>query len=149
MNIYIYGRESFKKEISKVLAKDSIKDKLSEVAELNELFGKIIKVDTAKELKDIIELNSDSIFLIDSQRLIDNNFLTKYLKFLNPKDGIEKDFLEQHEIAIKVELDDVASITQYILNRLETYNINEITKINEMREDDIVSALSQIHEKEI
>ncbi|MCK5110883.1 MAG: hypothetical protein KAQ94_05125 [Arcobacteraceae bacterium] len=149
MNIYIYGRESFKKEISKVLAKDSIKDKLNEVAELNELFGKIIEVDTAEELKNIIELNSDSIFLIDSQRLIDNNFLTKYLKFLNPKDGIEKDFLEQHEIAIKVELDDVASIAQYILNRLETYNINEITKINEMREDDIVSALSQIHEKEI
>ena len=44
MNIYIYGSESFKKEISKVLVKDSIKDKLSEIAELNELFGKNISI---------------------------------------------------------------------------------------------------------
>lgn len=148
MNIYIYGDKSFEKEISIVLAKSSISDKLDEIASANELYGKIIKVTNIIELKNNIEENRDSIFLIGSNKIIVKNFLTKIFSFLNPKDGIEKEFLEKYEIAIKVEVDDVASIAQYILNRLETYNINEITQIDEIRENDIVSALSEIEEKE-
>ncbi len=149
MNIYIYGSNSFQKEISKVLATTSIRDKLNEISDMDENFGDIIRVNTVVELKDTIETNLNSIFLIDREKIIKNNIFTKKLTFLNPKDGIEEEFLEKYEIAIKVELDDVASIAQYILNRLETYNINEITKIDEIREPDIVLALEEIDVKGI
>ncbi len=144
MNIYIYGSKSFQKEISKVLAITTIQDKLDEISEVHEDFGNIIRVNGVNELKNLIERYSKSIFLIDRERIIKDNILTQKLTFLNPKDGIEESFLEEHEIAIKVELDDVASIAQYILSKLETYNINEITKIDEMRELDVVLALQEI-----
>jgi len=144
LNIYIYGDKSFKNEISKVLAKSSIQDKLNEIAQSDEHFGKIIKIENVKKLKEIIESHKDSIFLIDDKKIIYDNILTKNMKFLNPKDGIRKDFLEKYEIAIAVEVNDVPSITQYILDRLELYNINEITTIDEIREEDILLALSNI-----
>ncbi len=144
MNIYIYGSNSFQKEISKVLAVASIRDKLDEISDVNEDFGNIIRINAINELKNTIEEEPDSIFLIDRELIIKNNIFTKKLKFLNPKNGIEEEFLEKNEISIKVELNDVAKITQYILNRLETYNTNEITKIDEIREPDIVTALEKI-----
>ncbi len=149
MNIYVYGSNSFKKEISKVLATTSIENKLREIADMDEDFGNIIRVNSVIELKNVIETDLNSIFLIDREKIIKNNIFTQKLKFINPKDGIEEEFLEKHEIAIKVELGDVASIAQYILNRLETYNIDEITQIDEIREPDIVHALENIDEKGI
>jgi len=144
LNIYIYGNESFKKDITDVLARDSIEEKLDEISLADEDFGRIVKINNLKELKSIIEIYPESIFLIDNKKIIINNIITKFLKFLNPKDGIEKDFLEEHEMAISVELHDVATIAQYVLSKLETYNINEITTIEEIREDDIVSALTHV-----
>lgn len=147
LNIYIYGSKLFQTEISMVLSRDSIIEKLDEINETNELFGHIITVNTREDLQSIIELNSDNIFLIDHQRIISDNFFIKKIKFLNadPEYGIEESFLEKYEIAIKVELNDVASMAQYILNRLETYNISEITQIEEIREADIISALLTIN----
>ena len=147
MNIYIYGSDKFKNDMSKVLSKNSIKDKLSEISQADESFGKIIKVATAKELRDIIEEYSHSIFLIDHTRIVYDSFWTNIFSFLKPKDGIKQKFLEKHEIAIKVEYEDVATIAQCILDRLETYNINEITRIEDIREDDIISVLENINNK--
>jgi hypothetical protein len=145
MNIYIYGDKLFKKEISKVLEKQTITDKLDEIAQSSdELMGQIITINTLKELKKSIENEPQSIFLIDNKKIIYDNIFTKTMKFLNPKDGIKKSFLEKYEIAITVELNDVATITQYILNRLDTYKAEEITQIDQIREKDIVSALSNI-----
>ena len=145
MNIYIYGSNSFQKEISKVLAISSIQDKLDEISEVHEDIGNIIRVNGVNELKKFIIQYPKSIFLIDKEKIIQDNILTQKLTFLNPKDGIKESFLEENEISIKVELDDVAGIAQYILSKLETYNINEITQINEMRELDVVLALQEIN----
>jgi hypothetical protein len=144
MNIYIYGNKTFKDEISKVLSKRTIKEKLNEIALCDELYGKTIEIHTVKKLESVIELNPNSIFLIDNKKVIQDNMFTKFFKFLTPKNGIKQNILDKYEIAIKVELDDVASITQYILDRLETYNINEITHIDDIRGDDTVSVLSDI-----
>jgi len=145
MNIYIYGDKLFIKEISKVLEKQSIIDKLDEIAQTDDLLGQIIEIRKLRELKDTIEFEPNNIFLIDNKKIIqDDNIIFKTIKFLNPKDGIEKSFLDMHELAITVELNDVASISQYILDRLDTYKLDEITQLEEIRLNDMATAVSEI-----
>jgi hypothetical protein len=142
LNIYIYGGNSYKKEIFKVLSKGSIQDKLSEIAELNDNSGKTIIVEQIDELKKIISNDDDNIFLIDNKKIISNDIFSKIFKFLDPKDGISKQYLEQHNTTIELKSSDAMNIVKYILDRLEVYNAKEITRIEEMRENDLLDALS-------
>jgi hypothetical protein len=142
LNIYIYGGNSYKKEILKVLSRGSIQDKLDEIAKLNDNSGKVIIVEKVDELKNIIADDDDNIFLIDDQKIITDDIFSKILKFLNPKDGINKKYLEKHNTTIELKSSDAMSIVKYILDRLELYNAKEITRIEEMREEDLLEALS-------
>ena len=111
LNIYIFGDESFKKQISKILEKSGIKYRLGEL-------GTITEVDTVGFLKDAILSNPKDIYLIDHAKIIVKNFLSTKIKFLNPKDGIEKTFLEDHGIG-DLSVDDVKDISKHILKKLE------------------------------
>ncbi|MFA9374228.1 MAG: hypothetical protein ACERKK_08725, partial [Poseidonibacter sp.] len=91
MNIYIYGNNSFKKEIHETLEHANIKFKLgdSKIQDLSEL----------EDLKNAIQKNPKDIYLIDDEKIIKNNLLTQKMKFLLPKDGIEQEFLFDNGIA--------------------------------------------------
>jgi len=142
LNIYIYGGNSYKKKILKVLSSSSVQDKLNEIAQLNDSSGNIITIEKKDELKDIISSDNDNIFLIDNQKIITDDIFSKIFKFLAPKDSIKKSFLKKYDTTVQLKSSDAMIIVRYILDRLEVYNAKEITKIEEMREDDLLEALS-------
>jgi len=92
LNIYIYGNQSFKKEILETLEHSNIKFKLdtdTSIKEINKL----------SELKQTIRTYPKEIYLIDDEKIIKKNSLNKKLKFFIPKDGIEEEFLLDNGIA--------------------------------------------------
>jgi len=111
VNIYIYGSTNFNNEIHKILDRGNIRFKIED--------GEITDISTLQELKNLILEDPYQIFLIDENKIIEDDFISKYLKFLVPKDGIEKSFLDHHGIG------DISSrtyndLTIYIEKRLET-----------------------------
>ena len=109
MNIYIYGNNGFKKEIHQTLEHANIKFKLDE--------DSIIKdITSLDELKQVIQENPNDIYLIDDEKIIKKNGLSKKIKFLTPKDGIEEEFLLDNGIA-DLSVDSLAEIPKYILQK--------------------------------
>lgn len=111
MNIYIYGSTTFNNEIHKILDHGNIRFKIED--------GEITDVASLQYLKDLIVQDPYQIFLIDENKIIEDDFVSKYLKFLVPKDGIEKSFLDHHGIG------DISSrkyddLIIYLEKRLET-----------------------------
>jgi hypothetical protein len=136
LNIYIYGANSFKKQISKVLDTVSIKQRLNKTSSINTL-------NALELLKEAILLNPKDIFLIDHDKIIYNNILTNNIKLLNPKDGIEKDFLEENGIG-DISIDDISDISKHIIKKLDFINnkenvldIEEIEKIDDTRDIEV------------
>ena len=84
MKIYIYGNQSFKKEIHETLDHSNIKFKLDNNTVIEE-------IESLEKLKTTIENNPKDIYLIDDEKIIKKNSLNKKLKFLTPKDGIEEE----------------------------------------------------------
>ena len=164
MNIYIYGTNSFKKQISKVLDTASIKQRLGKASS-------IITLDALELLEEAILLNPKDIFLIDSDKIIYNNILTNNIKLLNPKDGIEKDFLEENGIG-DISIDDISDISKHIIKKLDSINnientsdvesyveveeideqpienkgknMEQLTQLDDINEVDILDALSHV-----
>jgi len=110
LNIYIYGNNSFKKEIHETLEHANIKFKLGD--------SEIHNLDKLQELKEAIKNNPKDIYLIDDEKIIKNNLLTQKIKFLSPKDGIEQDFLFDNGIA-DISVDSLSQIPEYILEQYE------------------------------
>jgi len=164
LNIYIYGTNSFKKQISKVLDTASIKQRLGKASS-------IITLDALELLEEAILLNPKDIFLIDSDKIIYNNILTNNIKLLNPKDGIEKDFLEENGIG-DISIDDISDISKHIIKKLDSINnientsdvesyveveeideqpienkgknMEQLTQLDDINEVDILDALSHV-----
>jgi hypothetical protein len=111
LNIYIYGNNSFKKEIHETLEHANIKFKLDSDS-------KIENITSLDLLKSTIEANPNDIYLIDDEKIIKKNAITQKIKFLIPKDGIEEEFLLDNGIA-DVSLDSLKDIPKYILKRHE------------------------------
>lgn len=107
MNIYIYGNQSFKKEIHKTLDHSNIKFKIE-----GDIFIK--EIDTSSELKDIIKNNPRDIYLIDDEKIIKKGSL----KLFKPKDGIEQEFLSDSGIS-DLSVDSLKEIPKYILKKHE------------------------------
>ena len=134
MNIYIYGSTSFNNEIHKVLDHGNIRFKIED--------GDVIDVTTLQYLKELIIEDPYQIFLIDENAIIEDDFISKYLKFLIPKNGIKKSFLDHYGIG------DISQRTYndlliYIEKRLETAikkpmatEINSVEDIFEAFEDE-------------
>lgn len=109
MNIFIYGNSGFKKEIHETLEHANIKFKLDDnsvIKDINEL----------EELKLIIQENPNDIYLIDDEKIIKKNAITKKIKFLVPKDGIEEEFLLDNGIA-DLSVDSLKEIPKYIIQK--------------------------------
>lgn len=123
MNIYIYGSQSFKKEIHQTLEHANIRFKL----DANTL---IKEIENLNELKEIIKNNPNDIYLIDDSKIIKKNSFNKKLKFLTPKDGIDEDFLLDSGIA-DLSIDSLNEIPKYILKKYEEEKINEPVNFQE------------------
>lgn len=117
MNIYIYGSQSFKKEIHQTLEHVNIRFKLGDNTLINDIAN-------LKELKEIIKNNPNDIYLIDDTKIIKKNSLNKKLKFLAPKDGIDEEILLDSGIA-DLSIDSVNEIPRYILKKYEEIKLNE------------------------
>lgn len=111
MNIYIYGSTSFNNEIHKVLDHGNIRFKIED--------GAVINVTTLQYLKELIIEDPYQIFLIDENLIIEDDFIAKYLKFLIPKNGIKKSFLDHHGIG-DISQRTYSDLLIYIEKRLET-----------------------------
>ncbi len=130
MNIYIYGGNNFRNEIHKVLDHGNIRLKIDG--------GEVIDIIPLQKLKDKIEEDPTQIFLIDQDKIIEDDFITKNLKFLIPKDGIPKKFLDDHGIG-DISVREFKDLIVYIEKRLEAMEnfkpkikAEEITSIEEM-----------------
>ncbi|AXX94042.1 hypothetical protein [Arcobacter ellisii] len=111
MNIYIYGNQSFKKEIIETLEHSNIKFKLDGNSYIKE-------IDSLKELKETIKNNPKDIYLIDDEKIIKKNSLNKKIKFLTPKDAIDEEFLLDSGIA-DLSINSLKEIPKYILKKYE------------------------------
>ncbi|MBD3840578.1 MAG: hypothetical protein IE909_01620 [Campylobacterales bacterium] len=110
MDIYIYGSEPYKKKVHDALNLGNIRFKIDD--------GEIIDVSYLDDLKDLIQNKGDQIFLIDQSKVIEDDFVKKYLKFLIPKDGIEKKFLDKHGLG-DISLREYSDLCLYIERRME------------------------------
>lgn len=137
LNIYIYGDLSFKMNIHKILDRGNIRFKIDN--------GEIIDVEYLYKLEELIEENPTQIFIIDQNKVIENDLFSKLFKFLIPKDGITKKFLDHHGIG-DISIRTYEDLLIYIEKRLEAIEnakpkAHEITSIEEMLEDDMLDAL--------
>lgn len=124
MIIYIYGSDSFKKEIHDVLQHSNIKFRLDEHGEIRDL-------KTLEELKEAIEENPNNIYLIDDSKIIKKNSLNQKIKFLKPKDGIEQEYLLDNGIG-DLSVDSIDELSKHIIRKLEAViHENESTMIQE------------------
>ena len=132
MNIYIYGNNSFKKEIHETLEHSNTKFKLDESTLIKE-------IDDLSQLKQTIKNNPKDIYLIDDERIIKKNSLNKKIKFFTPKDGIEEEFLLDSGIS-DLSINSLSEIPKYILRKYDeekkmNSNIQEELSNNSIDDD--------------
>lgn len=112
MIIYIYGSDDFKKDIHELLEHSNIKFRLGEN-------GDVIDLITLEDLKSAIQDNPDNIYLIDDSKIIKKNSLNNKFKFLQPKDGIEQEYLLDNGIG-DISVDSIEELSKHIKNKLDT-----------------------------
>ncbi|PLY06478.1 MAG: hypothetical protein C0625_08970 [Arcobacter sp.] len=137
MVIYIYGSESFKKDIHALLNHSNIKFRLDE-------HGEIIDLKNLDELKEAIEDNHNNIYLIDDAKIIKKNSLNQKIKFLKPKDGIEQEYLLDNGIG-DISVDSIEELSKHIIKKLESL-IHE-KESNEIQES-IVEIVEDAYEQD-
>ena len=131
MNIYIYGNQSFKKEIHETLDHSNIKFKLDSNTLVTEL-------SSLSDLKKAIKNNPKDVYIIDDEKIIKKNSLNNKIKFLAPKDGIEEEFLLDSGIA-DLSIDSLKEIPKYILRKYEEQKSleDENSKVKESDDESI------------
>ena len=135
MNIYIYGNQSFKKEIHETLDHSNIKFKI-------ESDSSVIEINSVDILKNTISNDPNAIYLIDDEKIIKKNSLNQKLKFLTPKDGIEEDFLLDSGIA-DLSIDSLKEIPKYILKKYE-----EQKNLESGIQESIIDIVDEAYEKD-
>lgn len=139
MNIYIYGGLTFKMEVHKILDHGNIRFKIGD--------GEIVDVEYLYNLEELIEKDPTQVFIIDQNKVIINDLLSKIFKFLIPKDGITKKYLDHHgigDISIRT-YQDLIILIEKRLEAIENSKpkAHEITSIDDMLEDDTLEALNK------
>ncbi|WP_421715374.1 hypothetical protein [Arcobacter arenosus] len=137
MIIYIYGSESFTKEIKELLNHSNIKFRLDENGEIKEL-------KTLESLKNAIEDNPKNIYLIDDSKIIKKNTLNQKINFFKPKDGIEQEYLLDHGIG-DISVDSMEELSKHIIKKLETEAF--VQESNDIQ-DSIVEIVEDAYEKD-
>jgi hypothetical protein len=118
--IYIYGDKKFKKKINTLLFQSDVKDNIQDI-------------NTLSILKSTIKESPSNIFLIDHNKIIDNSKLINKINFFKPKDGIEKDFLDQYGVG-DICFNSMNGFVQYIVSRLNTTHVVSSNDTNNMEE---------------
>ncbi|MFA6740068.1 MAG: hypothetical protein WCR78_01140 [Arcobacteraceae bacterium] len=134
MKIYIYGNQSFKKEIHETLEHSNIKFKLDNNTVIEE-------ISSLEKLKRTIENNPNDIYLIDDEKIIKKNSLNKKIKFLTPKDGIEEEYLLDSGIA-DLTIDSLKELPKYIIRKYEELKLLEPEiEVEEEKVEEIKSSI--------
>lgn len=136
MIIYIYGSDTFRKDIQQLLKHSNIKFRLDDNGEIKEL-------KTLDELKDAIDDNPNNIYLIDDDKIIKKNSLNQKIKFLQAKDAIEQEYLLDHGIG-DISVNSIDELSKHIIKKLEA-TISE-KESNEIQ-DSIVEIVEDAYEK--
>ena len=131
MNIFIYGGNAFRNEIHKILDHGNIRFKIDD--------GEVIDIVPLRTLIEKIKEDPTQIFIIDQNKVIEDGFIKKYLKFLVPKDAIKKETLDEFGIG-DISIREYKDILLHIEKRIESLSnkpklkADEITTIDEMFE---------------
>lgn len=136
MIIYIYGSDSFKKDIHSMLKHSNIKFRLDNHGEIKELSA-------LEELKNAIKDNPNDIYLIDDAKIIKKNSLNQKIKFLKPKDGIEQEYLLDHGIG-DISVDSIDELAKHIIKKLE--EVVHEKEVNDIQ-DSIVEIVEDAYEQ--
>jgi acyl carrier protein len=127
VNIYIYGNIQFTNEVHKILDHGNIRFKIED--------GEIEEIKSLNTLKNLLKSEPQEIYLIDENKIIEDDFISKYLKFLLPEDGIKLSFLDAHSTG-DISLRQTSDIANYITKRLEAKipkpNIEDIRTIDDI-----------------
>lgn len=133
MNIYIYGNTGFVNSVNKTLDHGNIRFKIED--------GIIEEIDNLEKLQELIKDDPSQIFIIDQNLVIENDFISNNLKFLLPKNGIRKSFLDEFGVG-DVSLREFDDLAVYVSKRLEAIKTmkpklkaDEITTIDQMFEN--------------
>lgn len=133
MNIYIYGNQSFKKDIHQTLEHSNIKFKIGSDSLIKD-------INNLEELKNTIKSNPNDIYLIDDEKIIKKNSLNQKIKFLTPKDGIEEEFLLDNNIA-DLSVDSLSEIPKYILKKYD-----QLKNIDNNIHEEIIDIVDEAYE---
>jgi len=125
LKIYIYGNQSFKKDIHQTLEHSNIKFKIDANIVIEE-------ISNLTKLKQAIKENPKDIYLIDDEKIIKKNSLNKKIKFLAPKDGIDEDFLLESGVA-DLSIDSLKELPKYIIKRYEEIKEEEPLSLNVLK----------------
>jgi len=127
MNIYIYGDITFVNKIEQMIESSNIKLKIED--------GIITRIESLNRLKNSIKEEPTDIFIIDETKIIKEDFISKYLKFLLPKDGITQKFLDNYGIG-DIGIREFDNLIVYISKRLDAepkkIDPKDITSIDEI-----------------
>ncbi|WP_418179406.1 hypothetical protein ACNSOO_01005 [Aliarcobacter lanthieri] len=125
MNIFIYGNQSFKKDIHKILQDSKINEELDDL--------KIVEINEIKTLKENISSNPNDVYLIDDDKIIrkKNKF-----KFLRPKDGIEEEFLLECGVD-DLSIDSLDELPHYIVRKYNRQNLTQNDNLD-LNEDSLI-----------
>ncbi|WP_419678110.1 hypothetical protein ACN2EN_01780 [Aliarcobacter lanthieri] len=125
MNIFIYGNQSFKKDIHKILQDSKINEELDDL--------KIVEINEIKTLKENISSNPNDVYLIDDDKIIrkKNKF-----KFLRPKDGIEEEFLLECGVD-DLSIDSLDELPHYIVRKYNRQNLTQNDRLD-LNEDSLI-----------
>ncbi len=140
LNIYIYGDTTFKMNIHKILDRGNIRFKIED--------GVIEDVNYLYHLEELIEEDPSQIFIIDQNKVLQDDLFSKLFKFLLPKDGISKHYLDNHGVG-DISIRTYDDLIVYIVKRLEAIEAaklkaHEISYIDQMLEDDTLDALKDV-----
>ncbi|RBQ30185.1 hypothetical protein [Aliarcobacter vitoriensis] len=113
MNIFIYGNQSFKKDIQKILQDSKINEALEDLD--------IVEIDDIKKLKENIASNPNNVYLIDDDKIIKNK--SKF-SFLKHKDGIEEEFLLECGVD-DLSIDSLEEIPNYIIRKFNRQTLQQ------------------------
>jgi len=121
LNIFIYGNQSFKKDIQKILKNSKINKVLDDL--------KIVEINELQVLKENIASNPNDIYLIDDDSIIRKK--SKF-KFFKPKDGVEEEFLLECGVD-DLSIDSLDDLPNYIIRKHNRQNLqnNKVEEIDE------------------
>lgn len=125
MNIFIYGKDDFRKDIKRILGESKIDEKLQNIS--------IAEILNLEDLKEQIASNPDDVFLIDDEKI----FKKSKFGFLKAKDAIEEEFLLQCGVS-ELSIDSFEEIPNYIARKYDRLNLKKEPSDSEIiNEDDL------------